>query len=190
MEPMILTYEPKQWSLVHFKLKNGDSKAAISFFETVWKKFNPSVEFSCQVYEDELISVYNIFTDLGRIIGLLSLLILTIAMLGLLGVASYSVETRTREIGIRKVLGASAMQLIDLLSRQYLKLIGIAMLIGLPLSLFLSSMILESFAYRTEFGVGMIMPAVLILGILVGLTIVSQAWRGINHNPVTALRQE
>lgn len=190
MEPVILTYEPAQWSLAHFKITNGSNKEAISFFESVWKKFNPSIEFSYHVYSDELISVYSIFTDLGRIIGLLSLLILTIAMLGLLGVASYSVETRTREIGIRKVLGASAMQLINLLSKQYLKLIGIAMLIGLPISLFLSNMILESFAYRTEFGIGIILPAVILLGFLVGLTILSQAWRGAHHNPMTALRQE
>jgi len=190
LEPMILRYDPSSWSIVHFKLKGPDSKAAAKFFESVWKKFNPSTELSWRVYGDELTSVYSLMTDLGRMVGLLSVLVLTISVLGLLGVVSYSVETRTREIGIRKVMGATSWNLVRLLSRQYVLLIVAAAAVGLPLSLFIADKMLSMFAYRTEFGVTLALPGVIIIIVTVALTIGSQAINGAHRNPVHALRQE
>lgn len=190
LEPMVFRYDPAAWSIVHFKLNNSDTKNAASYFEQVWKKFDPSTQLTWQVYADELSGVYTIFSDLGRIIGSLAVMVLIIAILGLLGAVSFSVETRTKEIGIRKVMGATPGNIIQLLSKQYVFLILIASAVGLPLSYWIADQLLRLFAYRIEFGVGLFLPAVLTVGVMVAITVGSQALKGARENPVNALRYE
>lgn len=190
LEPMVFRYDPAAWSIVHFKLKNSNTKDAGNYFEQVWKKFDPSTPLVWQAYIDELTGVYTIFGDLVRIIGSLAIMVLIIAMLGLLGAVSFSVETRTKEIGIRKVMGATSGNIVRLLSKQYVILILIAAAIGLPLSYLITDQLLRMFAYRIEFGIGLFLPAILMVGIMVAITVGSQALKGANENPVKALRYE
>lgn len=123
-------------------------------------------------------------------IAFLAALALTISLLGLLGIATFNAESRIKEVGVRKVLGADLQKLVLLLSKNDLLLMLIATAIAVPLSVWLVGMLLQSFAYRIDVGPGIILPGVLSVFALSGLTIGWQAVKAALVNPVRALRYE
>ncbi|MEM1128333.1 MAG: FtsX-like permease family protein, partial [Bacteroidota bacterium] len=128
--------------------------------------------------------------QMGRLAGLFSGLAIFIACLGLLGLAAFAVQQRRKELGVRKVLGASVAQIVGLLTSDFLKLIGAALLVGLPLTYLGLQRWLDGFAYHVDLSAW---PFLLAAGLLVGiavLTVSSQAFRAALTNPVHALRQE
>jgi putative ABC transport system permease protein len=117
-------------------------------------------------------------------------LAIVIACLGMLGIATYTIETRTKEVGVRKVLGASGWQLVLQLSKGFANILVIAIVTAIPLAYFLNNLWLQQFAFRVNISVGVISLGVLILLILGGLTIGSQTYRASTINPVDSLRNE
>jgi putative ABC transport system permease protein len=122
--------------------------------------------------------------------GMFATLILVIACLGLLGMASYTTETRLNEIGIRKVLGADSRSVIALLSREYLNLVGIAVIIGTPIAYFLLDMVLRNFANRIDLGPGLLLMGILPVVLIALATIGSQTFKAALTNPVETIHQE
>jgi len=158
--------------------------------ETEWRKMAPSQPFSYDFMDDEFNNIYLNEQRMGGISLSFSLLAIFIACLGLFGLTAYAAEQRTREIGIRKVLGASVGGIIRLLSRDFLRLVVVAMLIAFPLSWFVMGRWLQDFAYRISIGWEIfVVAAVLAIGIAL-LTVSFQAVRAALANPVRSLRSE
>jgi putative ABC transport system permease protein len=141
--------------------------------------------------EEEITFFYStIFGDVVNILGVVASLAIMISCLGLLGMATYAIETRMKEISIRKVLGSSGQALVFLLSRGFLKLMMIAVVVGVPLAWYLNNLWLQLMAYHTEFSVGGIAMGIGILLLLSGITICSQTIRAAFTNPADILKTE
>lgn len=190
IEPMALMYNPEEINLLQVKYA-GDYSAAVASIETAWSKVNPALKVDHKVFEDEIRGFYKlIFGDIVNVVGVISLLAIIISCLGLLGMATYTTETRLKEISIRKVLGASDGALIILLSKGFLKILLLAILIGVPAAYFINNMWLELIAYHTSFNAGVIMLGICTLLIFSIITIGSQTFRASYVNPVDNLKGE
>lgn len=128
--------------------------------------------------------------DLLSILGFIAFLAVTIACLGLLGMAMYNTERRRKEIGIRKVLGAAEATIVLLLSKDFLKILLISIFIAAPLSYFANNAWLQNFPNRVEFGFGTVFLGSVILLLLGLFTIGSQTLKAAGSNPVDSLRME
>lgn len=190
VEPMALMYDPAEINLVQVRYEGTHDDAAKTI-EKAWASVNPGLKSDYKEVEDEIKFFYNtVFGDVVNILGFIAGLAIMISCLGLLGMATYSIETRMKEVSIRKVLGSTDQGLVILLSKGFLKLLLIAIAVGVPLAWFLNNLWLEMIAYRTEISIGMILLGI---GILVGLgalTIGSQTVRAAFANPAENLKNE
>ena len=130
------------------------------------------------------------FGDIVTVTGIATVLALIIACLGLLGMATYTIETKTKEVGIRKVLGATSRQLILQLSKGFISILLIAIIIAVPMAYFLNNLWLQEFAFRVPISIGVIGFGVFILLVLGIITIGSQTYRATTINPIDHLRNE
>ena len=143
--------------------------------------------FTVQIEQEPMLMI---FKDLMYIVGLIAGFAVLIACLGLLGMATYTAESRVKEVGVRKVLGASVSEIVLLLSKDFLKLIAVAVVLAVPLAWFVNNLWMQQFAFRVGLG-----PSVFVLGVgallvLALATIGSQATRAALANPVDTLRYE
>lgn len=172
------------------RLKAGDFADAIANIGQLWNKVAPGQPFNYYFMDDSFDDTYKAELRLGRIFVTFTLLSLCIACLGLFGLATFSAERRSREIGIRKVMGASTGHIAYSLSVDFLKLVAIAIVVALPLSWLAMSRWLEGFSYRADIGVWTLVVAASI-GALIALATVSyQSIRAALANPVKSLRME
>ena len=138
----------------------------------------------------EIREYYSLFGDILWMVGFTSLLAIIISCIGLFGMVAYSTESRIKEIGIRKAMGAKSTSIAYLISRSYVRLIGVAILIALPLSFFGNNLWLQNFAYRVNFGAGSLLFGALFIIAISFLTIISQTLRAARLDPVDSLRYE
>lgn len=188
IHPMALRYLPDNFNLLQVKLAN---KNDISTVEDAWEKINPGKLMDSKFMGDEIAEFYNIlFGDLVKIISLISFLAISISCLGLLGMATYTIETRMKEISIRKVLGASNISSIYLLSKGFMILLGVAIIISVPLAIVINNLWLQFIAFRVPIGFTVILSGILIVLVLGLTTISTQALRALKVNPADTLRNE
>jgi putative ABC transport system permease protein len=190
LESMFLEYDPAAWRVLNLKIYSNDISGLLAHCEKTWKTIDPVHPFRFEFYEDTLRQTYETFQDSVLMIGFLSLLVFTISSLGLLGIATFTAETKIREVGIRKVLGASVYDLVIFQSRHYIMMLMVATAIAIPISILISNKILQNFAYRIGIGVSILMPPVVVMFLAVALTVGWQAMRAALRNPVVALRIE
>jgi len=185
-------FNQTQWGLNNASVKiNGNrAKEALSYIESVWKKVNPGKPYEYQFLDDHFREVYRADSQIGTIIGSLAILAIIISCLGLFGLASYSAEKRVKEVGIRKVLGASLQHIVFKLSSDFIKYVLIAALIALPLSWFAINKWLQDYAYRVEISWWIFLVAVILALLIALLTISFQAIKAAIANPVKSLRTE
>jgi len=154
-----------------------------------WQSFSDH-PFEYSFLADDLAAQYESEARLGRLfLGFAGLSIL-IASLGLFGLAAYATRQRTREVGIRKALGASGRSIVALLSRDFLLLVGLAFLLAAPVAYLGMDRWLQTFAYRTDVGIVLLGFAGGLAMLIAILTVSTQAWRAARTNPATALRME
>jgi putative ABC transport system permease protein len=177
------------WRFV-VRLNTNDVSATMAQIERVWEQFAPHGVFDYAFVDANFAKLYQSEQRIGRIVTVFAGLAVLIACLGLFGLAAFSAEVRTKEIGIRKVLGASMASIIGLLSQDFLKLVLIAIVVATPLSYYLASRWLEEFAYRVELSVWMFVLAAAVAVVVALLTVASQSWRAARFNPVHTLRSE
>lgn len=134
------------------RLKQGETAAGIDQIKTAWETITPGEEFAFEFIDEALAAQYRTDQNLGKIVGISTLLAILIGSLGLYGLASLAMQNRTKEITIRKVLGATEGSLLVLLSREYVVLIGICMLISVPITLYIMQSWLSAFEYRVPIG--------------------------------------
>lgn len=183
-------YDPGSVRLLQVRY-SGTQDEAVKTIEKAWSKVNPGLKADLKPVEDEIKFFYNtIFGDIVNILGAVALMAIIISCLGLLGMATYTIETRLKEISVRKVLGSSDGDLVFLLSKGFLGLLLAAVLLGTPLAWLINKQWLEMIAYHTSFNAGMILSGTGILLIIGALTIGSQTLRAAYTNPVDNLKSE
>jgi putative ABC transport system permease protein len=183
-------YDPESVRLLQVRY-TGSHKDAVKSVEQAWNQVNPGLKIDHKDVEAEIKFFYNtIFGDVVHILGVVAGLAIMISCLGLLGMATYTIETRTKEISIRKVLGSSDQQLVMLLSKSFLKLLVIAVVVGVPLAWFVNNLWLDFIAYHTNITFGVIAMGALTLLFLGGITVGSQTLRAAFTNPVDNLKNE
>jgi putative ABC transport system permease protein len=188
--PLVLRNRPLQFQYVSVKIAGGNTAYTLSQLEAKWKKVDPIHSFQYKFYDDELSATHQAIFDLVAILGFIAFLAVVIACLGLLGMTTYTTERKTKEVGIRKVMGASEWGLVKLLSRDYSILLIISIVIGAPLSYFANNLWLQTLTNRVEFGWGTLLLGILILSALGIITIGSQTFRASKRNPVESLKSE
>lgn len=190
--PIALRYSKNDLGYLSAMIVPSEKETIVASIESIWKKLDPVHPVEWKMMEDEIDEAYTSggFTDVLNIVSYISFIAVSLACLGMLGMAMYSTQTRIKEIGVRKVMGASSRQIIILLSRSFLILLGIAAVIGIPLGYFLGNMFLDTYAYKIEITPLLIISAILIVGVLGVLTVCSQTWKAAVSNPVKSLRYE
>lgn len=190
MAPLALIYNPGNFELLQVKY-NGDYKSAGATIEKAWALVNPNLKVDYKDFNSEIHKLYDIlFGDLVSILGVISFLAILISCLGLLGMATYSTETRIKEISIRKVLGSSDGSLVYLLSKGFFVILILAILIGVPLAYVINNLWLEKLAYHVTMDAFVIGLGIFLLLIFATITIGSQTWRAIFINPVDNLKND
>ncbi len=190
LQPLLLRHDPESWRVLNLKINGPDAASVIAHCTNEWKALDSAHPLQYKFYEEVLQDVYKMFRDIIFMVGFLSLLAFTISMLGLLGIATFTAETKIKEVGVRKVLGADVSQLVLLLSRHYMILLGVAALIAVPFSLWLANLLLQQFAFRITLGPSVILPGLLVVFMTGAITVGWQALRAALTNPVQALRYE
>ncbi len=189
--PMIINGWTERYGTVHFRLDPSHSQAeALQMAELVFKKYNPEYPFEYFFAEDFYNKKFGNEKQTGTLATLFAGLTILISCLGLFGLAAYMAESRTKEIGVRKVLGASTSKIAFLLSKDFVKLVVVAILIASPLAWLTVSNWLQSFNYRVAIGVGIFVEAGLVAIVIALLTVGTQAVKAGLANPVKSLRSE
>ncbi len=188
--PISLVLYPWASSFATLKVNTANLAESISDFAEIWKQFAPDLDFDYLFLDDYLERQYRAERKFSRIVLSFTLLAIFIACLGLLGLTGYTVQKRSKEIGVRKVLGASIPDILYLLTRQYLLLIGLALLAAAPLAWYLLQQWLQNFAYRPPMGWQIFLYPALIL---VGIALATVSWQTIKAaltNPAETLKEE
>jgi putative ABC transport system permease protein len=168
----------------------GDPGKALKSIEASWHKLNPNEPFEYSFLDDDFQKNYEADNRLSAMVRYFTIIAILISCLGLFGLATFSAEQRTKEIGIRKVLGASVTSVTGLLSKEFLKLVMIAIVIASPLAWFIMHKWLQDFAYRTSIGWMVFVITAAIALCIAMLTISFQAIKAAIANPVKSLRTE
>jgi putative ABC transport system permease protein len=184
-------YDPSRFAYANIKMITTDAFSSISEMEASWKTFAGEKKFMAKFFDDEISDAYSSYFGMIKICGFLGLLAITISCLGLLGMVVFTVENRIKEIGVRKVMGASASSVIVLLSKDFMKLMLIAAIIAIPITyLFFEKVYLNLQYYHADIGVLDIAVSLFIMLSLGVVTILSQTVRAAKANPVDSLRHE
>jgi putative ABC transport system permease protein len=185
-------YSQKDWGFSNMSVKINGSKTpeAIAFIQSVWQKNCPDHPFEYQFLDEHFAEVYRSDTQVSSIVGVLAGLAIIISCLGLFGLASHSAERRTKEVGIRKVLGASVRNIVTMLSKDFLKYVLIAAIIAWPVAWFCIYKWLQDYAYRVTISWWVFIASVFLAIIIAFITICFQAIRAAMTNPVESLRTE
>lgn len=170
--------------------KEGDMQATLKSIEDTWRKLNPNEPFDYSFLDSDFQKNYRAENRLASIVSYFTIIAILISCLGLFGLAAFSAEQRTKEIGVRKVLGASIPSIIALLSKDFLKLVAIAVVIASPVAWYVMNKWLQDFEYRIDIGWGVFAITTVTALCIALLTIGFQAMRAALSNPVESLRTE
>ena len=190
IDPLILIYSPQGSSIMFARLKGKNMPQTIAHIESVWNKFAPGFDFRYRFLDEALDDLYRAEQRTGTLFRYFSVLAILISCLGLFGLASYLAEQRTKEIGIRKVLGASLANLVLLLSKDFTKWVLVANLVAWPIAYFAMHLWLQSYAYRIDlhwwaFGAAGFSALAIAL-----ITVSYQSIKAAVANPVDSLKYE
>ena len=188
----LLIFNQKDWGYgeMSVKINGAKSKEAIKYLEANWATLVPDIPFEYKFLDEHFAEMYRADNQVSKIIGYLAALAIIIACLGLFGLASYSAEKRTKEVGIRKVLGAGVFNLAALLSGSFIKLVGISIILAWSISWFVVKNWLQDFAYRINMSWWVFAIAGASAILIALFTVSFQAIKAAVANPVKSLRTE
>jgi putative ABC transport system permease protein len=188
--PMVMDFNPNASYMYAVRYKAADTQQLIEAVSTLWKKHFPGYDFNYFFLDQDFERQYQTEQKLVNVFGLFSIVTIAIAMIGLLGLVSFMVLSKTKEIGVRKVLGADILQITTLLSREFIVLVVIANIIAVPLAWFTAGSWLESYATRISINPLVFVVAFLVLLLITLVTISFQTVKAASANPVDSLRSE
>jgi len=191
LEPLVLRlYDPQWLRFIYVRIRPEKISEVLTYTENQWKQFFPGVPFQFVFVDQALANIYVAVGRIGSLFRYFTILAIVIACLGLFGLSAYVAEQRTKEIGIRKVLGATVPNVALLLSRQFIKWVLIANLAAWPVAYFVMKGWLNNFAYRTRLGLDIFILSGLMAFVIALLTVSFQSIRAALTNPVDNLRYE
>lgn len=190
IDPMIFRLRPNARDAYSLKIKTGDLPGTIAAVQKTWSNFFPADPFNYYFLDELFNQQYLADQRFGKIFGLFAFLAIIIACFGLLGLSAYNVLQRTKEIGIRKVLGASAQNVLYILSKDFIVLVLIALIIAVPVTWWIMYSWLQDFAYRISIHLWVFGVAGLVAVLIALFTISFQALKAAIANPVKSLRTE
>lgn len=195
VEPFALFYKTANTysmgkSYVSVRVKPGNVTEKLSALEAKWKAFAPNTPFDYNFMDSAFEALYRSEQRMGKIVGIFTIISIFVACLGLFGLAAFTAELRTKEIGVRKVLGASVQGLVALLSKDFVKLVLLSTIIAFPIAWWAMNKWLEDFAYRIEIGWWVFVVAAIIALLIALFTVSFQAIKAAMANPVKSLRTE
>jgi len=188
--PLYIFLNPKIRQYVSIKIRNENFPATIAFVKKTWERFAPEYPFAYSFFDDVFDRAYRTEQRFGTIFNAFAGLAVLIACLGLLGLASFAAEQKTREIGIRKVLGASSTEIVAMFSREFIKWVVAANLIAWPIGFFAMRAWLRNFAYRTSLTVPMFLGSAMATLIIAVAVISLRTYRAAAANPADSLRHD
>jgi len=191
IHPLVISFLPSQYSnFLIVRIQPGNYRRTVNLIKRKWNEFVPEQPFEYSFLEDDLSTAYSDDFRTGTIFTIFSFLAIFISLLGLIGLASYTAIRRTKEIGIRKVLGAKVSEIIRMLSKEVFIYIGISTAIAWPIGYFFMKSWLQNFAYRVDPGFLSFLMASLIALLTAILTVGLRAYRAATANPADSLRYE
>lgn len=190
--PLALRNNKREFGFLSARIVPGRKDEVIAKLDHLWKQLDSVHPLEWKMMSEEIDEAYTDsgFVDVIKIVGFISFLAVLLACLGMLGMAMYATRLRFKEIGIRKVMGATAEQVTVVLSRNFLTLIIIGACIGTPIGYLLAKVFMENYAYKTPLTVVTIGSGFVVMAILGALTIGSQTWTAAKRNPVESIRYE
>jgi len=188
--PVLLQVRPSSFQYISARISTGDIPNTLSFFRQKWSQFSPAFPFEYSFLDEDFDRLYRADEKVGRIIGIFSILAILVACLGLFGLASYATEQRTKEIGIRKVLGSSITGIILLLSKEFTKWVLIANVIAWPVAYYAMKRWLGNFAYRAGIGLEIFILSGFLAFTIALITVSYQSIKAALTDPADSLRYE
>jgi len=190
IEPMIIVTGPIRGGITMIKLHPDQMAETISFIKRTWRNIYPITPFDYHFLDEDYDQLYRAEERMGSLLNYFAVLAVMIACLGLFGLASFTTEQRTKEIGLRKVLGATTGGIIMLLCKDFLKLVLIANVIAWPLAYYFMNNWLQNFAYRVDINLLLFLIAAVVSVFIALFTVSFQATKAAMANPVKSLRYE
>jgi putative ABC transport system permease protein len=187
--PLCFRYGKSDWA-VAFKVNTADVKNLVSNVESKWKAMAPGQPFAYNFLDEAFDNMYHVEQRTGKLGLTFAVIAILIACLGLFGLATYMAEQRTKEMGIRKVLGATTESLIQLLSKDFLRLVVVALVLAIPLAWFFMHQWLQDFAYRVNIPWWVFAAAGFAAVLIALLTVSYQSIKAALMNPVKSLKSE
>jgi putative ABC transport system permease protein len=177
--------------IANIRLQKGAGlRDAVSYIQTTLREFDANYTFEVRFFDESLQRVYEKETALSSLITLFSLLAIFISIVGVFGLVVFDSECRRKEIGIRKVLGASTMGIIIMFNKSYLKILAVCFVLAAPLAWYAVNRWLENFAYKTPMYWWVYLLALVVVGVITVATVTFQNWRVANDDPVKAIKSE
>ncbi len=189
IEPAAFYYRPANWRFF-IKTTGQNAKEVIAGAEAIWKKYSADYPFNYSFVDDDYNNLYRAEQRTSVLFNVFAIVAIAISCLGLFGLAAYTAQVKRREVGIRKVLGASVPDITMLLAKDFLKLVLISLLIALPLAWWAMNSWLEDFAYRIDLSWWIFAAAALVALLIAFATVSFQALRAALVNPVNVLKEE
>jgi putative ABC transport system permease protein len=190
IEPLAIYIAPEWNRVMLIRIPSGDISESIKSIEQVWKQVIPTYPFEYYFLDERFDQMYRAEESIGTLLKYFTVLAVFVACLGLFGLASFTSEQRTKEIGIRKVLGAKVSNITALLCREFFLLVILSNVIAWPVAYFLMKSWLQGYAYRTSLSVFIFMAAMGIALLVALMSVSFQAIRAATANPVESLRYE
>jgi len=189
IESLLMVYRARN-NQVYIKLSGNNNQAALSYIESKWKEIFPDQPFTYTYLSERFNRQFEADEKRGLIFTIFTILAILIACLGLFGLASYMVEQRTKEIGIRKVFGANESTILQLIAKDFLILVTAGIITAIPIAWYLMSDWLQNYVYRTNIGVPLIIMASLLTIAITFITISYKAYQAAVMNPAKSLKTE
>ncbi len=190
ISPLAIFNNENNGRFLLMKINKSNTQETIDFIEKTWNELFPTYPFAYTFLEDGYREMYAEEEQIGSLFKYFAILAILISNLGLFGLASYLAEQKTKEIGIRKVLGSSIGGIVMIMSKEFIKWIIVANIIAWPLTWFLGTKLLDMYAYRTEMSIVIFLAATLASFAIAFITISYQAIKAGKSNPIDALRYE
>jgi putative ABC transport system permease protein len=187
---MVMDFNPNASYMYAIRYKAADTQQLIETLGTLWKKHFPGYDFNYFFLDQDFERQYQTEQKLVNVFGLFSVVTIVIAMIGLLGLVSFMVLSKTKEIGVRKVLGADILQITTLLSKEFIVLVVVANVIAIPLAWLTAARWLENYATRISVNPLVFIIAFIVLLLITLVTISFQTVKAASANPVDSLRSE
>ncbi|NQY34934.1 MAG: ABC transporter permease [Alteromonadaceae bacterium] len=190
LKPIVHFVNKTRFYYLALKLDNKDVSGTIAAVENTWKKLFPTQDFSYSFLDDNFNAMYEDEKRVSGVYGVFSILAVCIACLGLFGLASFTTERRTKEIGVRKVLGASSQSIVLLLTKEFSKLVLLASAFAWPVAWYLMNDWLQNFAFSIELSMGSFLIGTIMALIVAWFTVGGQAAKAAMARPVDSLKYE